>query len=83
MDVHCGTLFTALKDHNSSYVYEKIIRCLEGVHRGSERSHLPQNAKLFVVSRGKYVIPLHASVQALKAVGLNIALHVLEESEAA
>ena len=81
-DVHCGTLFTALKDHNSGYVYEKIIRCVEGVCSGSAASHLEHNDKLFVVSRGKYVDKLHASLEALKAVGLDIALHVLEESEA-
>ena len=80
-DVHCGTLFTVLKDHNSSYVNEKIIRCVEGVRRGSATSHFQQNAKLFVVSRGKYVGQLHASVEALKAVGVDIALHVLDESE--
>ena len=81
-DVHCGTLFTALKDHNSGYVYEKIIRCLEGVRSDRATSHSLQNAKLFVVSRGKYLEKLHASLEALKAVGLDIALHVLEESEA-
>ena len=81
-DLPCGTLFTALKDHNSGYVYEKIARCLEGVCSGTATSHLEQNAKLFVVSRGKYLEKLHSSLEALKAVGLDIALHVLEESEA-
>ena len=78
-DVHCRTLFTALKDHNSSYVNEKIIRCLEEVHSGSATSHLQQNAKLFVVSHGKYVGQIHASLEALRAAGISIALDVLEE----
>ena len=72
-DVHCGTLFTALEDRNSSNVYEKIIRCVEGVRSDRATSYLQHNAKLVVVSRAKYVDKLHASLEALKAVGLDIA----------
>ena len=78
-DVFCSTLFTALKDHNSSYVNEKIIHCLKGVRSGNATSHLQQNAKLFVVSRGKYAGQLHSTLEALGAAGLNIASHVLGE----
>lgn len=70
-----GTLFIALKDHNSDYVHKKISRCLlasDGVER-----YRPPNAKLCVLHQSKYLEKLPSSVEALKSAGLRIDMEMV------
>ena len=73
----CGTLFIALKDHNSGYIYQKISRSLQaegGVCYTSQHT----NATLSVPTHSKYLEQLATSVDQLRAAGLYIHLQVLE-----
>ena len=73
----CGTLFVALKDHNSRYVYQKICRSKLFCGITSQRS----NARLAVVAQSKYTQHLPGAVSALKDVGLCMDLEVLGDSD--
>ncbi|KAI0239104.1 hypothetical protein LSAT2_010169, partial [Lamellibrachia satsuma] len=75
----CGTLFIALKDHNSGYIYQKISRSLQaegGVCYTSQHT----NATLSVPTHSKYLEQLTTSVDQLRAAGLSIHLQVLERN---
>ena len=73
----CGTLFVALKDHNSRYVMQKISRSLAATGN-SKANHNRANAKVSVVTSSKYLRQLTASVESMKAAGLSIDVEVLE-----
>ena len=75
----CGTLFVALKDHNSSYVYQKISRSKIFCGITSQRS----NARLAVMHHSKYMQHLPESVSALKDVGLCMDIEVIGRSDGA
>ena len=71
----CSTLFIALKDHNSGFIYQKTIRSLQAEGIDGRTS----NATLNVVPRSKYLDRMTSSVVQLRSAGLYIELQVLED----
>ncbi|KAI0227813.1 hypothetical protein LSAT2_021695, partial [Lamellibrachia satsuma] len=77
LDAKCGTLFAALKDHNSGFVRQKITRSLSvaGIHA------LRSNAKVVVVAASKYLPQMPLCVEALQIAGLFMEMDVLKGTE--
>ncbi|KAK2177206.1 hypothetical protein NP493_613g01035 [Ridgeia piscesae] len=69
----CGPLFVALKDHNGSFVIQKINDSLSSV--GAVTASSP-NAQLVVLPGSKYLHQMRESVTALGAAGLRIKLDI-------
>ena len=78
MAANCGTLFVALKDHNSSFIDRKIHCSLLARGALGATSH-SRNANLNVLSHSKYRQQMPTSVAAMQGSGLYIQLHVFEE----
>ena len=67
----CGSLFVALKDHNGSFVIQKINDSLLAMGAAGISLH-PRNAQLVVMPRSKYLLQMPESVSALREAGLRI-----------
>ena len=73
-----GTLFTVLKDHNSWFIYEKIIHSLFACGAADVPSREPPNAKVVVMTQSKYLRQMPESVISLNVAGLRLELEVFQ-----
>ena len=74
----CEPLYIALKDHNSSFVIQKITSSLLATGAVSV-AWQPINAKMIALSHSTYLQQLPAAIEALKTAGLCIVLEVLDD----
>ena len=74
----CGTLFVALKDHSSDFVYRKTGQKMITLDAGGPCF---RNAKLFAMAQSQYIEQLPTAVGMLKDAGLCIDLEVFEATD--
>ena len=78
----CATLFVALKDHNAEFVYQKSGQRMLDQIAGRPATHTHfHNAKLFVMSRSRYLELIPMTVQALTSAGIRVDPEVFEGTE--
>ena len=73
-----GTLFTVLKDHNSWFIYEKIIHSMVACGAADVPSREPPNAKVVVMPQSKYLRQMPESLISLNVAGLRLDLEVFQ-----
>ena len=71
------TLFVALKDHCSSFVYNKISSLNRHASFATKTDPHPPNAKLVATSNSRYLSELPQAIEELRAAGLSIYMDVL------